>query len=440
MKNKERLELAKWVIAKARSYGADDAAVNVSGSREVDVEFRDRKMDTLKESTSQSLSLSVYAKNRYSSHSTNDLRKSSLEPFIEEAVGMTKYLGEDPYRTLPDPKYYAGTQDVDLDVNDSSFGDIASEDRIRIAKEIEDAALSKSDEIISCTAGYSDGLHEFVKVHSNGFEGHKTSTSFSVGAEITVADGDKGRPEDWAYVSVLHRRDFPDFEKLGEEAVRRALAKVGQTKLESGNYDLVIENRAATRLLYPLYGAMRGRSIQQKRSFLEGKIGQKIASDKLTVIDNPLLKGGHGSRLFDSEGMAAKKRPIIDKGILKSYYIDYYYAQKLGIEPTTGSASNLIIEPGEKSLDQIIAGVKKGILITGFIGGNSNGATGDFSYGIVGQLIEDGRVVKPVNEMNLSGNLTEIWDKLVEMGNDPYPYSSWRRPSMYFRDVFLSGV
>ncbi len=440
MKNKERLELAKWVIAKAQKHGADNAAVNISGSREVDVQFRDRKMEKLQESTSQSLSLAVYSKNRYSSHSTNDLRKSSLEPFIEEAVGMTKYLGEDPYRTLPDPKYYEGAQEIDLDQYDDSFDDVTSDERIRIAKEIEEAALSKSDEIISCTAGYSDGLYESTKVHSNGFEGSNAATGFSASAEVTVADGDKGRPEDYAYASVLHKRDFPDLSELGAEAVRRAVAKVGQTKLESGNYDLIIENRAATRFLYAMYGPMTGRSLQQKRSFLEGKIGQKIASDKLTVVDDPLIRGGQGSRLFDGEGMAAKKRTIIDKGVLRSYYIDYYYAQKLGTEPTTGGASNLIIEPGEKSLDQLIAGVKKGILVTGFIGGNSNGATGDFSYGLVGQLIEDGKIVKPVNEMNISGNLTEIWDKLVEMGNDPFPYSAWRRPSMSFSDVFLSGV
>lgn len=440
MKNTERLELARWVIATAQKLGADQAAVNVSSSREVDVEFRDRKMDTLKESKAQSLSLSVYAKDRYSNHRTNDLRKSSLEPFIEEAVGMTKYLGEDKYRTLPDPKYYEGRQDIDLNMYDSSFGDISPDERVRIARAIEDSALTRSDEIISCTAGYSDGLYEYTKVHSNGFEGEKLRTSFSAGAEVTVADGDGGRPEDWEYVSVMHKKDFPELEQLGENAVRRALSKVGQTKLDSGTYDLVLENRAATRLLYAIYGPLQGRDLQQKRSFLEGKIGEKIASDKLTVVDDPLLVGGHGSQLFDGEGIAAKRRTIIDKGVLKSYYIDYYYAQKLGMEPTTGGASNIVIEPGSKSLEQLIGQVKKGILVTGFIGGNSNGATGDFSYGIVGQLIDNGQVVKPVNEMNLSGNLIEIWNKLVEMGNDPYLYSSWRRPSMYFKDVFLSGI
>jgi len=160
----------------------------------------------------------------------------------------------------------------------------------------------------------------------------------------------------------------------------------------------------------------------------------------LTVIDDPLIVGGQGSRLYDGDGIAAKKRVIIDKGVLKSYYIDYYYSRKLGMEPTSGGSSNVIIEPGEKTLEQLIAQSKKGILVTGFIGGNSNTATGDFSYGIIGQLIENGKLVKPVNEMNLSGNLTEIWEHLVEMGNDPYPNSAWLRPSMFFRDIFFSGV
>lgn len=434
------MELAKWVMARAQKEGAVNAQVSISNSREVDVEFRDRKMETLKEATSQGLNLSIYSNNRYSSHSTNDLRKSSLESFISEAVGMTGYLGEDPYRQLPESKYYKGRPDVDLGIYDNSFSEVSSEERIRIAREIEDAALAADDNIVSVTSGYSDGLYESVRVNSQGFEGEKISTSFSAGAQATVADGVSGRPSDWAWVTVRHKKELPSFSGLGKEAVRRAKSKIGQKKLASGNYDMLIENRAATRLLYALSGPLGGRTIQQKRSFLEGKIGDKIASENLTVVDDPLIVKGLGSRLFDGDGFPAKKRTIIDKGILKSYFIDYYYSRKLGVEPTTGGSSNIVVTPGNKSLDKLIAGIEKGIFITSFIGGNSNSSTGDFSYGIIGQLIENGKLTQPINEMNLSGNLTDIWGKLTEMGNDPYMYSSWRRPSMYFKDIFFSGV
>ena len=138
--------------------------------------------------------------------------------------------------------------------------------------------------------------------------------------------------------------------------------------------------------------------------------------------------------------MATKKMTIIEKGVLKNYLIDWYYAQKLGVEPTCGSVSNLVFDYGTRSFNEMVKGLERGIVVTGFIGGNSNSTTGDFSYGIVGKLVENGKVVQPVNEMNISGNLTEFWNQLVELGNDPYVYSAWRRPSLYFKDIHFSGV
>jgi PmbA protein len=210
--------------------------------------------------------------------------------------------------------------------------------------------------------------------------------------------------------------------------------------MATGVYDMVIENRAASRFLGSLIGPLSGSSLQQKRSFLEGKLDQQIASEKFTMIDDPLLVSGFGSRLYDGEGLAAKKRTIIDRGVLKSYYIDTYYGRKLGMEPTTSGTTNLIFAYGDKSLEELVAQMKRGIFVTGFIGGNSNSTTGDFSQGVFGVYVENGKRVKPVNEMNVSGNLSEVLMQLVEMGNDPWIYSSWRRPSMYFKDIQFSGA
>ena len=166
----------------------------------------------------------------------------------------------------------------------------------------------------------------------------------------------------------------------------------------------------------------------------------KIGSDKLTIIDNPFIANGLGSRLYDGDGMAARRRPFLEKGVLKAYFISYYYSRKLSMEPTTGGYSNLVFENGRKTLTEMIKDVKKGILVTSFIGGNSNSLTGDFSYGIIGTYIEDGKLIKPVNEMNISGNQVDLWNQLVELGNDPYKYSSLRRPSLRFKDVQFSGL
>ena len=440
MNKQEKLKLAHWVIAEAKKSGADDLAVNIANSRDIEVGFRDGKLEELKESTQNSLSMTVYAKNRYSNHSTNDLNRERLVRLISEAVAMTGYLGEDPFRSLPDPKYYAGRKEVDLRIFDDSYEGLSSEARVNFAQAIEEAAQAQSDRIVSCTAGFSDSFYETVKVHSNGFEGVRRGTSFSAGAEVTVSDDDGGRPQDWDWRTVRFRKDLPAPEVMGKSAVKRALTKIGQVKMESGKYDMIVTNRNGSRLLSALYGPMQGSSLQQKRSFLDGKLGQKIGSEKLTITDDPFIEAGIGSRLYDGDGMATKRRVMIDKGVLKSYYIDWYYGRKLDMEPTTGGSTNLVFEYGDKSLDELVKGMKKGILINTFIGGNSNSTTGDFSYGIMGLYIEDGQIVRPVNEMNISGNSAELWDKLVAMGNDPWVYSSWRRPSMYFTDIQFSGI
>ncbi len=440
MSNKNALDLAGWVVTYARKNGADDVSVNTSKQRSVDIQFRDGKLDQLNESTQYSLSLSIYAGGRYSSHSTNDLRKETLGIFIDEAIAVTKYLSEDRYRKLPDPEHYEGQKNINLNILDHSYESISSDQRVKMARDIERYTSGLSDKIISCTSYAGDSYAESVKVQSNGFEGQRKSTTFYSGVDVTVDDGDGGRPSDWDFASVRFYRDLPDIKKFGETAINRASAKIGQAKMKSGVYDMVVENRAASRLVSPLYGPMQARSIQQKESFLDGKLGDNIASDKLTLIDEPFIISGLGSRLYDGEGMATKKRVMIDKGVLKSYCVGCYYGRKLGWEPTIGSITNLIIEPGDKSLDRLIKSVKKGIFVTSFIGGNSNSTTGDYSTGIIGAYIEDGEIVEPVNEMNVSGNLLEFWNQLAEVGNDPYVYSSWRRPSMYFKDVQFSGI
>ncbi len=440
MNTKERLELAHWVVNTAKAAGVAEAAVNIGNSRAVEIEYRDGQLDKVKESTQNSLNINIYVDNKFSGHSTNDLRRESLSRFINDAVAMTKYLTEDEFRKLPDPKHYRGIKDIDLDLFDGEYDKIMADQRVKYASGLQKAVSSKSDKIITSTAGYYDNDSESIKVHSNGFEGVKRTTSFSVGVEATVEDKNGGRPSDWNYATTRYLKDIPDSEFLAQGVVEKALAKVGQTKVESGTYDMIVFNRAAGKPIYALYGPMTGRALQQKQSFLDEKIGEKIASDKFTIVDNPFIERGLGSRHYDGEGMVAKKRTLIEKGVLKEFLIDCYYARKLGVEPTGGSTSNLVFEYGEKSLDDMIKDIEKGILVNSFIGGNSNSTTGDFSWGLQGMLIENGKLIKPINEMNISGNLIELWNSLVAVGNDPYKFSSLRRPSLHFKDVQFSGV
>jgi PmbA protein len=275
-------------------------------------------------------------------------------------------------------------------------------------------------------------------VASNGFEGDRENSYYSLVASVSVNDGDSRPQGYWSESSIFHG-ELPKA-GIGSQALQRALDKLGQKKISSGTMPMIIENRLAGRALDPLISALNGSSIQQKNSFLIDMKGERIGSDLMTIIDDPFIVSGRGSRLYDSEGLATQKRNIVEGGILRNYFIDTYYGKKLEMEPTSGETSNLVFKPGELDLEGLIASMDRGILVTGFNGGNSNGSTGDFSYGIEGFLVENGKLTQPVSEMNITGNFKQVWKDLVAVGNDVYTGSSWRLPSLVFDNINFSGI
>jgi PmbA protein len=259
-------------------------------------------------------------------------------------------------------------------------------------------------------------------------------------ADMTARDEGDRRPNGYAYAVTMARKDLPRPEDIGTLAAERTLELLGAKKLKTETLPVIIENQAVPNLLDGLLGPMFGRNIHQKQSFLADKKGKKIASRLLTLVDDPFIEGGLGSRLFDGEGLAARRRVMIEEGILEDFYIDWYYGRKLGWEPTSGSTSNLVVPPGKRPVTEIMKDLGRGILVSGFIGGNSNATTGDASIGIIGRLFEKGRPVQAVAEMNIAENHLKLWERLVEVGNDPWPYSSWRTPSLVLDNVVVSGV
>jgi len=439
--NKDIKNLAEWSIKTAKSAGADDCRVGINSERQVEISYRERKPETIKEASTRGLSIQVYVNGRYSSQSTSDLRKDALKDFIANAVTTTRLLAEDPYRTLPDPKYYEGRAKLDLGLYDPAYEKFTPEARHNMVKAVEEACLAKGgNKVISVTAEEQDYHTESFVMTSNGFNGYTESTVFVVVAEMTAQDEGDRRPSSYDYAVAVSKKGLPKPEEIGAGAAQRTLDLLGGKKLKTETLPVIIENRNVGRIFGGFLEAMYGRNIQQKQSFLADKKGQKVASRLLTLIDDPFVVSGLGSRLFDGDGFAAKKRTMIDAGALKEFYVDWYYSRKLGWEPTTGGPSNLVIPPGKRSAEEIMKDLGRGIFITGFIGGNSNSTTGDASIGIVGQLFEGGKPRQAVSEMNIAGNHLKFWNQLVEVANDPYPYSSWRMPSLVFEDVVVAGI
>ncbi len=440
--NDSMLDVAKNAAALAQKKGAREAAAGAYRVRNVEVQWRDGKLEKVSEATTRGLGLELYVEGRYSSVSTSDLRPDALERFVEDAVALTRKLAVDLHWALPDPALYEGQAKVDLDLEDPHYEELDAVRRRRIAEELETAArgVKGAEAILSVTTGFGDTRAESFRVTSNGFVGARRVTDFWMSAQVSVKDPDGRRPEDWDAASARHLAALPAPETVGRGAAERALSRLGSRKGESAHLTMAVENRSAGRILGFLMGPLAASALQQKRSFLDGKLGQRIASARLDLADDPLVPRGLASRLFDAEGIAAKRFPVFEQGVLKSYYVDNYYGRKLGMRPTTRGMSNLAWRLGDKDRDALLAEMKEGILVTGFLGGNSNSTTGDFSLGAQGFRVRGGKVAEVVGEMNVSGNHVELWQHLAAVGNDPYPYSGSRTPTLVFEGVQFAGV
>lgn len=442
MKDKLRSS-ARSAVQGALRRGVQGARATLTRQRESGVEWRDGKLDRLRESTSVGLNLALFVDGRFSTHDTSDLRPDALEAFLDEAVAMTKLLEADPYRSLPDPRRYQHQFAGDLELHDAAgTAAVTPLDRRAQAQALEEAARSApdSDRIITVSTSASDSAAESALVTSNGMEAESRGTFFSLGCMASVRDEENRRPRGAWFAASRHRDQLPGPAPVAEEAMRRAIQSLGAKPEKSGRYPCVVENMTAGRLIRDLLGPLTGSAVQQQRSIFSGKIGQAITSPALTLRDEPHLPGGFGSGTYDDEGMATRPMAVIEEGVLRNYFLSVYYGSKLGMVPTIAAPSNLVIALGERDLAGLLRAMGTGVLVTGFVGGNSNAATGDFSVGVRGQWVENGVAARPVAEMNLSGNLLDAWARLLETGSDPHPYSSVRVPSLRFDALQFSGT
>ena len=435
------LKIAEKVVERARVHGAQQAAASAYQVREVSVQWRDGAVEKLTEATTRGVGVELYVDGRYASVSTSDLRADALDTFLADAVAMTRALAPDPFRALPDPALYAGQAAVDLELADPRYADLTAVERRELAEQLEAAARDTPDaaRILSVTTSVSDSQSHSWRVHSDGFAGEKSGTSYWLGAEVSVQDPDGRRPEDACYAGARWRGDVPEPQGIGAEAARRTLSRLGSQKPASGQLTLVVDARAAGRVVSSLLGGLSAAGWQQKRSFLEGKLGAQIGNDLLDISDDPLVVRGLGSRRFDGEGIASRPLPLFADGVMKNGFIDTYYGKKLEMPPTTGRLSNLRWRLGSRTRAELLADVGDGILVTGFLGGNANGTTGDFSWGIQGFAIRGGRVAEPIGEANISGNHLTLWPTLLAVGDDPYRYSARRTPTLVFGGVHVAG-
>jgi len=432
-------KLARWAMEFSLSKGCQAARVSVYSGSDTEFEIRDKQLDKLQQSSENQMVLSLYVDERYGSFSTNRMEKKELEKFITNAVESVRYLAPDTLRQLPNSdKYYKGGQ-PDLIIHDPKISTLQPDEQLQLAQDAANEILGTDERILSVQSAYNDGESSSYMIASNGFEGENSVSYFSLSVSVSVKGEGESRPESYWFDQAL---SFEDLIKkdIGKIALERTLRKLGQEKIESGNYSMIVDNMNSVRLLSPILSVLNGSALQQNNSFLLDKKGEQVLSDKVTLVDDPHIPHSFGSRYFDSEGVATQKRSIFNKGVLETYFIDTYNGLKMGVEPTISGPSHLILEQGPHSMEEMIAALDKGILVTGFNGGNSNSSSGDFSFGIEGFLIENGKLTQPVSGMNITGNMLTLWNNLAEIGNDPRVNNAYQIPSLRFEDVDFSGL
>lgn len=433
----ELLKSAQAAVEAATKAGASDAAASASRSRDVNFEVRNGKLEKVEDSTARSLAIRLFVAGRFSEHSTTDLRPERIKGFVAEAVKMTRSLQPDEHRRLADPSLYPKTVPA-LDLIDPRVKQLDRDQRLAWCTGMNERVAGKP-QVISATSAVTDGEYIVAAAASNGFAQVYEATSLGMYTAVTLEDGEK-RPEDWMGAWGRHVDALPAPDGVADEALRLARARLGTKKGPTRRTTMVVDRRAAGSIVARLLGPASGGAVQQERSFWKGKLGSKVVSPKLTVIDDPLLPRGLASRPFDSEGIAAKKLPLVEAGVFANLYLDTYYASKLGMKPTTGSGSNRIVTPGSKDRDALLKDVGDAIYVTSWLGGNMDSTTGDFSFGVRGHLVEKGEIGAAVGEMNVTGNIADLFSHLVALGNDPWPYATTLAPTLVFDGVQFSGA
>ena len=440
-------ETAASIAKLALELGADQVSVSVSQSVSTELTQREHRLEKTKQSNSIGVGLELLVDDKYSSHSASDIRLESLRPFLSRAIEVTHFLEKDPHRRLP-PLSELAAADVDLDVFDSSWADRTASDRKKQLEELENichetAKDSNARSIASHVWDSQVQSHVFALDKDSPNEQFSTGwkrTSFGMGGEITLV-GEEGRlPEAYDFRSVRHLSDLPDMEVISKTLLKKGLSRLKSSAIPSARLPILLENRVVPRLLRALITPLGGTAIYEKRSCLLGKLGKKIGASHLNIYDDPHLFRGLASRPYDGDGFATQKRSIIEDGKLSMYLISLYNSRRLNMERTTTSTSNIIIPPSESSPQELLDALPKAIVVEGFLGGNTNAITGDFSLGITGRYFENGQFLQGVSEMNISGNILELLEHFETAADDVWKYSSTVGPSHLFSDIQCSGL
>lgn len=442
-------EFAERMVSFAKRAGADGAEVLVSDGAELEVKVRKGEPELVKEAGSRALGLRVVKEGRAAVTYTSDFSVAALESFARETVELAGLSEPDPLGGLPALEDMARAV-PDLDLWDEAIVGVEVDEGLRRAIRGEAAAL-KADKRVTNSEGASFGrvMGAVAFATSAGFAGSYRGTRASLVVE-PLCDDEGGKKRNGHYwTSSRFLAALMDEEAVGQIAAQRTLAKLGARKIDTGHVPVIFSPEAARSLLGQFAGVMSGGSIWRQRSYLAGREGTQVASGLISIVDDPLLLRGPGSKPFDAEGLATRPNVLVDAGTLKRYLCDTYAGRKLG-RPSTGSAgrgvgggphvttSNLIMRAGKTPAAEIEK-LDRALYVTDLMGFGFNGVTGDYSQGAAGFWIEKGERAFPVSEVTISANFDDMWKGVDAVGDDVDTRSSIQTPTIRVGQMMVGG-
>ncbi|HEU0140928.1 MAG TPA: metallopeptidase TldD-related protein [Bryobacteraceae bacterium] len=442
-------ELAGEVVRLALNEGATDAECTISEGEEFSASVRMGEVESLKEAGAQGAGVRVLKGKRSGSAYTSDLSRDGIARMVSSALELAAITSEDPHAGLPEASEL-GAIDGDLALYCDDVAHLETPFKIEQARQAEKAALD-FDSRIANSEGASFDSHAGARYFANsrGFSGSYRTSSCSMSAVPVASDGEKMERDYWFSVARSYSRlEEPAY--IGRKAAERALRRLGARKVPTQRVPVVFEPRTARSMLDHIFEAVSGDSIYRKASFLTDKIGEQVAAEQLTAIDDSTIPGLFGTSPFDDEGVPSRRTVVIERGVLKSYLLNSYTARKLGLK-TTGNAArglsgnagighgNLFIDNGAQKPEDILRSIKQGLYVTELIGFGVNIVTGDYSRGAVGLWIENGELAYPVSEVTIAGNLGEMLKGIEAVGSDLEFRGSVAAPTLMIREMTVSG-
>ena len=419
----ERLaEISQRLLARARALGASQAEVSCSEERGLNVSVRLGEVETVESTRDRGIGVTVYFGQRKGSASTADLHESSLEATVAQACAIARHTEDDPAAGLADAHLMARPH------ADGSFPDLDTWHPWRLdADEAVDLALAceaagrEADTRVRNSDGASLGSGQSLSVYANshGFVGRERETRHSLGVALIAGQGDGMQRDGWYSVGVA-RGDLEAPAAIGRRAAERAVARLDPRRAPTGEYPVLFSADVARSLVGHLLGAVSGGALYRKASFLLDSMGTRLFPEWFAIDERPLLRHGLRSTAFDADGVATADNPLVVDGVLQRYVLGSYSARRLGLATTAnaGGVHNLEVAANAGTLDELLRGMGRGLLVTELMGQGVNGVTGDYSRGAAGFWVEGGQLAYPVDESTIAGNLRTMFAGIEAVGSE----------------------